>query len=49
MGVENVSMVFAPLFLRSDGKDPTAMLLNASYESSFVQNLIEHHMSVSSA
>jgi hypothetical protein len=43
--MQNVSMVFAPLFLRNETSDPTRMLLNASYESSYVQNLIQHCLS----
>jgi hypothetical protein len=38
-------MVFAPLFLRNETSDPTRMLLNASYESAYVQNLIQFYLS----
>lgn len=44
LSIQNVSMVFAPLFLRNESCDPTLMLLNASYESAFVQNLIQFYL-----
>jgi hypothetical protein len=45
MGVENVAMIFAPLFLRcSQDMDPAMMLLNSGYESSYVQNLFENFL-----
>jgi len=38
MGVDNLAMVFAPAFLRS--QDPQTMLLNTYNEGAFVYNLI---------
>jgi len=39
MGVENLATVFSPGFLRCT--DPSKMLLNTTYESLFMQNIIE--------
>jgi len=44
MGIENLSMLFAPLFLRNPETDPALMLLNTSFESDCVHNLIEFHL-----
>jgi len=44
MGVENLAMIFAPLFLRNESTDPAMMLLNSGFEASFVQNLIENYL-----
>lgn len=38
MGVDNLSMVFAPGFLRCI--DPSRMMLNSQYEARFVENIV---------
>jgi len=41
MGIDNISMVFAPGFMRCPSADPTEMMVNSELEKWFVKNLIE--------
>ncbi|KAL6074436.1 Rho GTPase-activating protein 39 [Balamuthia mandrillaris] len=42
MGVDNVSSIFAPSFLRNPSDDPQLILLNTKAEAEFMKNLLLH-------